>query len=1163
MKRIISLTLSVILCFSLFNFSVFAAPGDDTNANIGLNIIPDKTSFAESPSPTTIKYTVQAVVPEGNHLGVIEFNFDVPTGMTLATTNNADTGYYFDSGKYAYHSSFNPNGLFETYAYTPTSKHFIASGTTTDRYLGAGTHDLMTIVATIDANATGSFVLGVTSGVNSAQWDGETTHTVSVNTTPVEIKAAIPTIVTTVPANLSAPISYINGATASALEAVANSADTDATFTYQWTSATNSTTAEADRTVITGATASSYLPTTATNGTTYYYCNVTTSSPNAIEDVTQTVGPFTVTVSDKKVPTIDVKPTINAATYGDKLKDVTFSSDGSATSDGVNVPGIFSWEDGNFPVGDVGNRQHTMIFTPTDLATYETVNLEVNVTVNKLNLSVINIAPISDQSYTGSEITPPLTVTGKVTVGSTDTYTLAFNDYSAVYSNNINASDTARVSINYTAIGNFTFTPTDATFKISPVSGKLEISGTVSKTYDGTDTVDLSVITVNKHGSTGGVNYHYFSAPTGGSPISAPIDVGTYYIGADLVADGNYSTAVAPTRVPYIVSPATYTYSYPTTGTAYQGEPMPTTNATVTAEGIIISGTNEAVTGELKWYTDAAMTIPTSGNFTTVGDMTLYWVFTPSDTNYGDIQKTGSTAFAVSALPEQLFTMDTTAITSEYGSTATGHTATKVADGGDITYSSSNSDIVAVDETTGALTIKAAGDVTITATAAAVPSKYALTTKEYTVSVAQKPISLTIGDATVKYGETLDFTTVTSTLDTGSTLVGSDTIDKLGIVYSTTGTNTSKPGAYPINGTDNDSNYAITFTPGELTINKAAATDKAKTVGIIYSTTSPITVDLADCILSDLGVYNVSVVETTDTNNLGLESSLLVTGNTFTYDLNGLTGSADIGKNVTLTATVQSENYEDYDVVITINITDKQTQILTIANDTIYAKVGEAPFSNKVDGAMTTLTYSSSNEKVATVDNNGLVTIVGAGSAYITAVAEATEVYSEATISYGINVNPQDITTEEFLSSLSWVFDFDFDQVIGIIFNGVTLTLTPDGPDTFIITGYTDFEGEMGTLERSSVKVTFNPEFLNFLPKGQSFNFEIMSSDQVVAGIGTVQTPAEVIVEPTPTPTPTPGEVVPPVTGDNSNTITYIVLSVLSVLALVAVYFRRKAVQSK
>lgn len=68
---------------------------------------------------------------------------------------------------------------------------------------------------------------------------------------------------------------------------------------------------------------------------------------------------------------------------------------------------------------------------------------------------------------------------------------------------------------------------------------------------------------------------------------------------------------------------------------------------------------------------------------------------------------------------------------------------------------------------------------------------------------------------------------------------------------------------------------------------------------------------------------------------------------------------------------------------------------------TITDEAGEA-----VEGL--TITYTSSNEEVATVDAEGNIAIVGAGSATITAKTEATDEYRSATATVKITVTPAD-----------------------------------------------------------------------------------------------------------------------------------------------------------
>ncbi|MCD7886006.1 MAG: Ig-like domain-containing protein, partial [Clostridiales bacterium] len=84
----------------------------------------------------------------------------------------------------------------------------------------------------------------------------------------------------------------------------------------------------------------------------------------------------------------------------------------------------------------------------------------------------------------------------------------------------------------------------------------------------------------------------------------------------------------------------------------------------------------------------------------------------------------------------------------------------------------------------------------------------------------------------------------------------------------------------------------------------------------------------------------------------------------------------------------------------------KAAQDISYETTSVTKTEGDDAFTNPltqttVGGA---ITYTSSDESVATVDANGKVTIVGAGTATITATAAATDNYTEATASYTLTV---------------------------------------------------------------------------------------------------------------------------------------------------------------
>ena len=208
---------------------------------------------------------------------------------------------------------------------------------------------------------------------------------------------------------------------------------------------------------------------------------------------------------------------------------------------------------------------------------------------------------------------------------------------------------------------------------------------------------------------------------------------------------GNYTLADI-SGVKVNITPAEYTYTYAKIeDTATVGTALPT-SSTVSATGV----NSETVSGTLAWYTDAACTKTTSGNFTETGSKTLYWKFTPgsSATNYVTTFKTGNVVYTVTALPTQKVAFaESGAKSVTYGDADFTNVATNSTQGGGtISYASSNSDVATVDNA-GKVAIKGAGTTTITATAAEVSTQYAKTEVSYTLTVNPKEVGLTWNNA--------------------------------------------------------------------------------------------------------------------------------------------------------------------------------------------------------------------------------------------------------------------------------------------------------------------------------------------------------------------------------------------------------------------------------
>lgn len=223
---------------------------------------------------------------------------------------------------------------------------------------------------------------------------------------------------------------------------------------------------------------------------------------------------------------------------------------------------------------------------------------------------------------------------------------------------------------------------------------------------------------------------------------------------------------------------------------------------------------------------------------------------------------------------------------------------------------------------------------------------------------------------------------------------------------------------------------------------------------------------------------------------------------TINWKLKDTTKAGDTGSfKVTVPA---STNYEGYEFTVTVNVTAKDAQTgfgFTYANPIVgYA---EDTYTNPVQNAKTTPVYMSSNESVATVDNNGVVTIKDVGeNVTITATAPENGEYASARASYTLTVVPSTLTitassatmtaNDSVPSFTASVTGLKRGQTTAQVFQTLTASAATDGKTA----------GTYAVNASATLKTDFVPRYtLRFVPGTLTVNPAVSVIDTILPTI--------------------------------------------------------------
>lgn len=214
-----------------------------------------------------------------------------------------------------------------------------------------------------------------------------------------------------------------------------------------------------------------------------------------------------------------VTPTGLTATYGDKLSD-------------VGLPGGWSWEHADNPVGDAGTRTHTATFTPDDAANYNTVTRDLSVAVAQKTL-IPAVGSVNDKIYDGTrDAAGTITLTGAV-LGDQPTAsgTFTFDDTNVGTDKEV----TVAVTLDDGWNSNYVLSQTTltATADITPATVGLAWHGDTGLIYDGASKNVTAVIDNLVTGDDCTLTYQ----------DNAKINAGNYKAEVTALDNGNYTLA--------------------------------------------------------------------------------------------------------------------------------------------------------------------------------------------------------------------------------------------------------------------------------------------------------------------------------------------------------------------------------------------------------------------------------------------------------------------------------------------------------------------------------------------------------------------------------------------------------------------------------------------
>ena len=693
----------------------------------------------------------------------------------------------------------------------------------------------------------------------------------------------------------------------------------------------------------------------------------------------QATGEVTVTVN--KAEPIAKAPAGLTAAYGQTLSEIEL------TNPEGNTPGTWAWADGSAGVGEIGYNTFKAVFTPEDTANYNTVSgIDVHVAVGKAKNPATVVYYVFVENNGGvvdlADYVMPNGATGAVTFAFADESDTKDCTLENGILRSANKMGTVPVDVSIAA---------DSHYEALKGRMLVGISGS------GKQTIEADDVTTVYGALDAKVSAKVTDPATGGGAISYAVWSGADVVDVD-ASTGALTTRKAGEAIIGVTAAETATYM-PATRAVKVTVNKAVNPASVAAEATVMRGGNtvdlsknvtlDGATGTVSYRIsgeDGGCTL--NGSVLTSGDgagSVKVDVTVGADDRYAQSE---TKTIAVTITEKKTQTITAGDVIFAYGAAdAKIHAATN-GDGAISFAVRSGKDVVDVNATTGALTIRKAGEATVVVTAAETKT-YAQATAKVAVTVRKAEPTIKAVPAGLKaiYGQTLSEITLTNpggnTPGTWAWANGSAGVGEVG-----------------------ERTFKAVFTPQEtekynvvsdidVQVTVGQADNPATVVDYVFVKNNGGTVNLAEYVLPNGATGAVTYEFADDKNKKGctLDGSVLTLGEK--------TGNVPVNVSI-----AEDKHYKALTGRMLVCISGLEKQTITAEDvTTVYgASDTKVSATTSGDGAISYAVWSGAD--VIDVDaSTGALTTKKAGEAIVGVTAAEKDTYMQETKAVKVTVS--------------------------------------------------------------------------------------------------------------------------------------------------------------